>query len=87
MSKISKEELESLLESEKKISAIKHDLGTLSEQSHNLLHALGQVREEQNKVKEELEGKYGKININLEDGSYEEIVEEQKWVGDLEVKE
>lgn len=75
MSKISKEELESLLESEKKVSAIKHDLGTLDEQKHNLLHALGQVREESNKVKKELEEKYGKINIDLKDGSYEEIKE------------
>ena len=75
MSKISKEELESLLESEKKVSAIKHDLGTLDEQKHNLLHALSQVREESNKVKKELEEKYGKININLQDGSYEEIKE------------
>ena len=78
MSKISKEELESLLESEKKVSAIKHDLGTLDEQKHNLLHALGQVREESNKVKKELEDKYGKININLKDGSYEEIKENKE---------
>lgn len=78
MSKISKEELESLLESEKKISAIKHDLGTLEEQKHNLLHALSQVREEQNKVKKELEDKYGKININLKDGSYQEIKEDKE---------
>jgi predicted nucleic acid-binding Zn-ribbon protein len=78
MSKISKEELELLLESEKKVSAIKHDLGTLDEQKHNLLHALGQVREESNKVKKELEDKYGKININLQDGSYEEIKEDKE---------
>jgi predicted nucleic acid-binding Zn-ribbon protein len=78
MSKISKEELESLLESEKKVSAIKHDLGTLDEQKHNLLHALGQVREESNKVKKELEDKYGKININLKDGSYEEIKKDKE---------
>ena len=78
MSKISKEELESLLESEKKVSAIKHVLGTLDEQKHNLLHALSQVREESNKVKKELEEKYGKININLQDGSYEEIKEDKE---------
>ena len=78
MSKISKEELESLLESEKKVSAIKHDLGTLDEQKHNLLHALSQVREESNKIKKELEEKYGKININLQDGSYEEIKEDKE---------
>jgi hypothetical protein len=83
MSKISKEELESLLESEKKFSAfsaIKHDLGTLEVQKHGLLHAFAQVQEESNKVKEELEGKYGKINIDLKDGSYEEIVEEAEEV-------
>ena len=78
MSKISKEELESLLESEKKVSAIKHDLGTLDEQKHNLLHALSQVREESNKVKKELEEKYGKININWQDGSYKEIKEDKE---------
>ena len=78
MSKITKEELESLLESEKKVSAIKHDLGTLDEQKHNLLHALSQVREDSNKVKKELEEKYGKININLQDGSYEEIKEDKE---------
>jgi len=78
MSKIKKEELESLQESQKKFAAIKHDLGTLDEQKHNLLHALSQVREESNKVKKELEEKYGKININLQDGSYEEIKEDKE---------
>ena len=80
MSKISKEELESLLESEKKFSAIKHDLGTLAVQKHGLLHVYAQVQEESNKVKEELENKYGKINIDLKDGSYKEIVEEAEEV-------
>jgi hypothetical protein len=36
------------------------------------------IQEEDNKFKKELEDKYGKININLEDGSYEEIKEEQE---------
>lgn len=75
---IKKEELETLLESEKKISAIKHDVATLEEQKHNLLHVMAQVREEQNKVKKELEEAYGKINIDLSDGSYEPIIEEEK---------
>ena len=78
MSKISKEELESLKESEKKFAAIKHDLGTLEVQKHGLLHAFAQLQEESNKDKKEIEDKYGKININLEDGSYEEIKEETK---------
>ena len=78
MSKIKKEELESLQESQKKFAAIKHDLGQLEVQKHGLLHLWASIQEEENKFKQELEKEYGKININLEDGSYEEIKEENK---------
>ena len=78
MSKITKEELEKLQESQKKFAAIKHDLGQLEVQKHGLLHLWAGIQEEENKFKQELEEKYGKININLEDGSYEEIEEENK---------
>jgi len=77
MSKIKKEELESLQESQKKFAAIKHDLGQLEVQKHGLLHLWAGLQEEENKFKKELEEKYGKININLEDGSYEEIKEDK----------
>ena len=76
MSKITKEELESLQESQKKFAAIKHDLGQLEVQKHGLLHLWAGIQEEENKFKKELEEKYGKININLEDGSYEESKED-----------
>jgi len=76
MSKITKEELESLQESQKKFAAIKHDLGQFEVQKHGLLHLWAGLQEEENKFKKELEEKYGKININLEDGSYEEIKED-----------
>ena len=77
MSKITKEELETLSESQKKYAAIKHDLGKIEVQKHGLLNIWASVQKENNKFKKELEDKYGKININLEDGSYEEIKEEQ----------
>jgi len=77
MSKITKEQLEKLQESQKKYAAIKHDLGQLEVQKHGLLHLWASVQEEDNKFKQELEKEYGKININLEDGSYEEIKEEE----------
>jgi hypothetical protein len=38
--------------------------------------ALKEFTEALNETKKELEEKYGQVNINLEDGSYEEIVEE-----------
>ena len=78
MSKITKEELESLQESQKKFAAIKHDLGQLEVQKHGLLHLWAGLQEEENKFIKELEEKYGKININLEDGSYEEIKEDKQ---------
>ena len=73
MSKITKEELEKLNNLEQKIAAIKHDIGQLELQKHGLLHAFVNVQEESNKLKKELEDEYGKIHINLKDGTYEKI--------------
>ena len=78
MSKITKEQLEKLQESQKKYAAIKHDLGQLEVQKHGLLHLWTGIQEEDNKFKQEVEEEYGKININLEDGPYEEIKEDKQ---------
>jgi hypothetical protein len=75
MSKITEEELEQLKDQESKKSAILHDLGVLETQKHNLLHAYAVIQDEQNKSKVALEDKYGKINVDLSDGSYETIEE------------
>jgi hypothetical protein len=73
MSKIKEEELKELREQEAKKSAILHDLGVLETQKHNLLHLFANVQSEQEKTKVEIEEKYGKGNIDLEDGSFEKI--------------
>ena len=75
MSKITEEELEQLKDQESKKSAILHDLGVLETQKHNLLHAYAVIQDEQNKSKVALEDKYGRINVDLSDGSYETIEE------------
>ena len=75
MSKITEEDLEQLKDQESKKSAILHDLGVLETQKHNLLHAYAIIQDEQNKSKVALEDKYGKINVDLSDGSYETIEE------------
>jgi len=77
MSKIEEKELESLQEQEKKKGAILHDLGVLETQKHSLNNIYNVIMKEQQDSKKELEEKYGKININLSDGSFEEIKEEQ----------
>ena len=76
MAKITDEELKSLQEQEKNKAAILHDLGVLETQKHTLLHAFAQIQSEQEELKKQLEEAYGKINIDLKDGSYTEVVEE-----------
>ena len=77
MSKITEEQLKQLKEQEGKKNAIKHDIGLLETQKHALLHAFANIQEEQDKLKVQLEEEYGKINVNLQDGSYEIIAEEE----------
>ena len=77
MPKISKEELKDLQESQGKLNAIKHDLGLLETQKHSLLHLYADLVTKQEETKKTLEENYGKINIDLKDGSYEEIKEEE----------
>ena len=77
MSKITKEELKELQEQEQKKSAILHDLGLLDTQRHSLLHVWADIVSQQEGAKKELEEKYGKVNIDLKDGSYTEIKEDE----------
>ena len=76
MSKITEDQLKELRDQEAKKGAILRDLGVLETQKHQLLHAFAIIQDEQDKTKTTLEDQYGKINVNLEDGSYEVIAEE-----------
>jgi hypothetical protein len=78
MSKITEEELKTLQEQEGQKNAIKHDLGLLETQKHSLLHMFAEIQSKQEESKKELEEKYGKINVDLKDGSYEIIAEEEE---------
>lgn len=76
--KITEVELKELQDQEQKKGAILHDLGLLETQKHSLSHYYAELMVEQEKGKKELEEVYGKININLQDGSYELIKEENE---------
>ena len=78
MSKIKETELKNLQEQEQKKGAILHDLGLLETQKHSLNHMYAELMVEQQKSKTELEESYGKINIDLKDGSYELIPEKNE---------
>ena len=75
--KITESELKVLQEQEQKKGAILHDIGLLQTQAHTLNHMYAELVNEQAKNKKELEESYGKININLQYGSYEIIKDEE----------
>jgi len=73
MSKITEQELATLTDQESKKLQIIQEVGSVEARKHQLLHILEQILSEQEKTKVELEDKYGKINIDLNDGSYTEV--------------
>jgi hypothetical protein len=76
--KIKKEQLTTIKEQQEKINSILHQLGYLESQKHGLLHELADVNKDVEEFKKVLENEYGAVNINLEDGSYTKIDQEEE---------
>ena len=74
--KITDKELETIKEQQQKIQTVVYDLGALEAKEFEISGALKDFNDALNETKKELEEKYGQVNINLQDGSYEEIVPE-----------
>ena len=82
-SKITEEQLETIVKSQTKLQDLLVQVGVLESQKKQIVDlaiAEGKAVED---FKKELEKEYGKININLKDGTYEVIEEES----DLKVAE
>lgn len=73
MNRIADEELELIREQQTKIAQIKQDIGTLELRKHEVMGVMLDVNQEVEKTKITLEEKYGRVNINLDDGSYSEV--------------
>ena len=74
--KIKKEELELVKEQQAKLNNIVTQLGVLETQKHGLLHEVAGLNKEIENTKNTLEEKYGKVEIDLTDGTYKQIEEE-----------
>ena len=86
--KITDEQLEQIRAQQSVKARIINDVGVLEAQKYDLLNALTNVMQKSAETAEELEKEYGKININLEDGSYEVVeVEEDETETEEEVTE
>ena len=78
VNKIEEQELTTVKEQQGKIQRVVMDLGALEVRKTEVLGAYSEFAKELEVTKKELEEKYGQVNINLQDGSYEEIKEEDK---------
>lgn len=74
--KITDEQLKDLQEKVGMIQNLQSQIGGLEAQKHIALHQLSATQDELQKVQTALQDEYGKININIQDGTYEEVVEE-----------
>ena len=74
---IKTEELTKLQNLSTVLKTTQTQLGSIEIQKHTLLHRYDLINQELNKFKSELQETYGKININIEDGSYETIKEDE----------
>jgi vacuolar-type H+-ATPase subunit D/Vma8 len=75
--KIKEEQLTKIKEQQEKLNELIHNIGLLESQKHVLLHEIAKVNADIEEYKQELEKEYGAISINLEDGTYKEIEEEE----------
>lgn len=75
--KITEEELKIIQEQQANMTELVNGIGLLEAQKHGLLHEVAEVNKKIEDNKKVLEEKYGRVTINLEDGSYKEIEEEE----------
>ena len=76
--KIEKEELESIQNLVKQINSGQLQIGQLETQKHMLLHQIAEVQKGLKNLQEDLEKKYGKDNVNNEDGTITPMKEEKE---------
>jgi len=75
--KITEEHLSNLQQKVGGIQNLQAQIGGLEAQKHIALHQLLAGQEDLQKFQVELEDTYGKVSINIQDGTYQEIQEEE----------
>jgi len=75
--KIEKEELETAKKQQEDLQKVILDIGIIETKKHAMLHQIAEINNTIEEFKKSLEEKYGHININLEDGTYTELKDEE----------
>ncbi len=75
--KITKEELEKAKTQQEDLQKVILDIGVIETKKHAMLHKIEEINTEIEELKKVLEEKYGHVNINLEDGTYTPVENEE----------
>lgn len=75
--KITKEELEQAKKQQEDLQKVILDIGVIETKKHAMLHKIADINTDIEELKKVLEEKYGHVNINLEDGTYTEVEDEE----------
>jgi len=75
--KITQEQLEELQGLVGKLNNAATQIGNLELQKHQIQHAAAEVQTDLNKLQIKLEEKYGKVQINIQDGTFKPVEEEE----------
>ena len=75
---ITKEEVTKIQDQQKELNTLLRDIGYVETQKHLLLHKQAELNNSIEEYKADLEKKYGAISIDIETGTYTEIVKDTK---------
>ena len=75
--KLNEEELKSLQENVSKLNQVHIELGRLENQKHKILHQVNEIEALFDELQKNLEDKYGKVSINIDNGELSEIEENE----------
>ena len=78
MSKITDEQLQKLQGFVQTLNQAQMQLGQLEVEKHGLLHQTAEVQSQLQGFQKELEEEYGKVSVNIQDGTYKAIPEENE---------
>tara|TARA_R100000084_G_scaffold677_2_gene480 strand:+ start:435 stop:704 length:270 start_codon:yes stop_codon:yes gene_type:complete len=76
--KITEEELKNLQDLVAKLNSASSQLGNIEMQKHQLLHASQTLQSNLNELQSNLEKEYGKVSINIQDGTYVPVESEEE---------
>jgi len=82
VNKITDEQLTTLQQHVSKINQAQLQLGQAEATKFDIIAMLPNLRKELQEFQQELEKEYGKVNVNIQDGTYEDLPEQAEVVSD-----